>query len=278
MVSSNNAMMLPRSPYKKDMPLDRAEDTITLGIVVFNTAIEIIERTIQSCHAIDFPGLRVIVLCNSNDSLYQKSISDLCAKYQVYCLSNQPNQGFGHGHNVIARTYAATWYICCNPDIEITIGAIDKLIEFARSKPDSVMVMPKILSPEGVVQPLCRKHLTPLNWLHRQAWRLMPYIFSPYEVKFDYSKSSSVDFVSGCFFLIRMKLFLQLQGFDESFFLYVEDADLSFRASRIGTNYYCSEATVVHKWSTNWWSNPKALNCEISSLARFFWKRILSLY
>jgi GT2 family glycosyltransferase len=250
-------------------------DSVTIGIVVFNTHLDVFERTIKSCK--DFcANCLLVILCNSDNSNYQSKIAGLCQLYKAECISNAPNRGFGAGHNTIVNQYPSEWYVCCNPDICFTEDCISKMIAFASKTADSVQVSPKILSPSGAIQPLSRRHLTLSSWLHRQAWRLFPRLFRPYELRFNYDKTQPIEFVTGCFFMIRAQLFFKLGGFDESFFLYAEDADFSRRAVSLGTNYYFADSSVVHEWSTKWRSDWRAVRNEVRSLARLFAKQWLN--
>jgi GT2 family glycosyltransferase len=250
---------------------------ITVGIVAFNTDLKILEKAVSSCKNSDTGDLQIVVFCNSLDEDYQKSVMDLCISYGVACLDHQLNHGFGAGHNTIVNLFPATWYVCCNPDIEVDKDTISKLIAFAEKTPNVAQITPRVVHPDGRIQPLARRHLTLATWFHRQLWRIFPNIFIPFEVEFDYNKTQKIEFVTGCFFLIRSELFKQAGCFDEKFFLYAEDADLSYRLSKLGNNYYCAEATVRHEWSTKWGKNYNAVWHEIRSLGRLFVKRIWSV-
>ncbi len=250
-------------------------DNVTIGIVTYNTPILTLQHTIESIQSsiIDDFNFNIIILCNSTREPYQSEVINLARKLNVQCLDHQENRGFGAGHNQLVSNSNSTWYICCNPDIIVRNDTIEKLLKFALKHPDGVQFTPKVLNPDQTVQPLSRKHLTLATWLHRQLWRLVPAIFKPFEIKFNYDRTQPVEFVTGCFFLIKKEKFEYLKGFDEDFFLYAEDADLSYRGSKIGTNYFVSDAIVTHLWSTKWGWNLSATAYEISSLARLFFKR-----
>lgn len=248
---------------------------VTLGIVAYNTDPMVLARTIQSCAISDCLDLLVVVLCNSPDNNYQLQVSNICKKYDVEFMGYQPNNGFGAGHNLIHLKHPSQWYVCCNPDVEIARDTISKMIKFANDTPDAVQITPRILSPDGSIQPLARRHLTPGSWLHRQLWRIFPGIFTPFEITFDYKQTQPIEFVSGAFFLIDSIKFTAAGKFDEKFFLYAEDADLSFRCSKLGRNYFFADTTIMHRWSTKWLKNPTALHHELKSLLRLFIKRLI---
>ena len=247
---------------------------ITVGVVAYSTPLSTLEKTIQSLND-SIVDIFVVLLCNSPDKNYQKDVELLCDKYKIRFFGNQPNRGFGSGHNLVARTFPSEWYICCNPDVVVRSNTIFELVKFGETQKDAILLMPRVLSEDGSTQPLARRTLTPLRWLYRQLWRVMPRLFKPFELRFDYGKTQPVDFVTGCFFAVKQSNFWKLGGFDEAFFLYTEDADLSYRAKLIGVNYFVSSTEITHVWMTKQTRNHKTIWQELRSLLRYFTKHRL---
>ena len=247
---------------------------ITLGIVAFNTPLSTLSKLFQSVKASDVT-ISTVLLCNSQNPRYQTEVKRLCEANEVIFLGNQSNKGFGKGHNTIANTFPSDWYICCNPDVVVKKNTISELIRFAEESSDSILLMPRVCSPDGTIQPLARKTLTPVSWLSRQLWRFFPNIIRPFELCFDYYTSQPVEFVTGCFFAIRRAHFEALGGFDESFFLYSEDADLSYRATKLGVNYFVASSEITHIWTTNATRNLRTVKQELKSLYKYFNKHNL---
>lgn len=249
---------------------------ITIGIVSYNTPPQTLQKLVSSLKNSNLSAT-IVLLCNSENTSYQIEICELSKEYGVEFLGNQPNRGFGAGHNSIARAFPAEWYICCNPDVVVKQDTISELLGFAEKNNDAILLMPRVLSKDGSIQPLARKTLTPISWFHRQLWRLMPRLFRPFELRFDYKKSQPVDFVTGCFFAVKQEHFWKLGGFDESFFLYSEDADLSYRAKSLGVNYFVATSEICHLWTTNSCRNRKIILLELKSLYHYFNKHKLWL-
>ena len=248
-------------------------DTI-VGIVAFNTPILTLDKTIHSLGESNIP-IFTVVLCNSANQQYQQDVEAICKKYHVKFFGNQKNKGFGAGHNLIVRTFPSKWYICCNPDVIVRSNTIKELLNFGESHREAILLMPRVLSEDGSIQPLARRTLTPLRWLYRQAWRGLPSLFRPFELRFDYYRTQPVDFVTGSFFAVKQSSFIKIGGFDEDFFLYSEDADLSYRAKLTGINYYVASAEITHIWMTNRTRSYKTIIQELSSLMRYFNKHNL---
>ena len=244
--------------------------SVTVGIVTYNTHIEVLRRALvslkdSSCDAY------IIVLCNSPDASYQRDVANLCGQLGATALSNRPNRGFGAGHNAIAEMVQTEWYVCCNPDIEVQPSTIETLIQSGLILPKSAILAPKILSPDGSIQKLARRHLTLTTWISRQIWRFLPGASQPYEDTFNYERTQELDFPSGAFFAIRTRLFKQLGGFDTRFFLYCEDADLARRASKLGVNYHVADTSVTHAWAQAWRRSPRAMINQMRSLVQYFY-------
>lgn len=244
---------------------------LSAGIVVFNTDIKKIESTVNSLIRSTIP-IEIIILCNSPDVAYQAKIKDIFSNHGLKLLTNQPNRGFGQGHNDLVSQITTDWYVCCNPDIHVNPDAIEVLYTKAQELPDAVQLMPKILNEDGSIQMLCRRYLSLFTWVHRQLWRVFPSMFRPYEMIFNYDLFGQIEFVSGAFFLVSKRNFLLLKGFDPDFFLYCEDADLSMRASKIGNNYYVPQAIVIHSWSKAWTHSKHMIIQELKSLWKYFKK------
>jgi len=94
----------------------------------------------------------------------------------------------------------------------------------------------------------------------------------------DYAKPFEVPFAQGSFLVIKTELFKKLRGFDERFFLYMEDADLCKRVNNVSNLLYCPETFVIHKWEKGSHKNFALFKLHVSSMVKYFlkWKSSLS--
>jgi GT2 family glycosyltransferase len=218
--------------------------------------------------------LSVHIYCNSSDEAYGMQLKDALESFgsRLKLHLGMENKGFGHGHNVIVEHLADDfdWYVCCNPDIRVFSDTIENLIRFGETHPDSIILGPKILGVSGQVESLARQNPTLPRWVQRQLWRVFPNFFRPFEVRFDYNSAAPIEFVSGCFFLIRKEHYRLLGGFSKEFFLYYEDADFSRKASQIGNNYYVANASVIHLWQKAWTGSFRMSVIHLRSLLTYF--------
>jgi N-acetylglucosaminyl-diphospho-decaprenol L-rhamnosyltransferase len=164
------------------------------------------------------------------------------------------NLGFGTGNNRGASLAAGRWLLLLNSDAFVRPGAIDELVRFADAHPAAGAVGPRLLWPDGRLQRSCRRFPTVFRlateylYLRKLAPRSRA-LNGFYCGEFAHDAPRRVDWVTGACLLMRRELFERLGGFDEAFFLYSEEVDLLYRASRLGAEtWYDPAAEVVHVW------------------------------
>ena len=88
----------------------------------------------------------------------------------------------------------------------------------------------------------------------------------------DFSKTFQVPFGQGSFLIIRSELFKEIGGFDDNFFMYVEDADLCKRVNQVSKLMYYPGARVIHKWEKGSHKNRMLLKYHVQSMIYYFRK------
>jgi hypothetical protein len=88
----------------------------------------------------------------------------------------------------------------------------------------------------------------------------------------NYDKPFRVPFGQGSFLVIRTELFKEISGFDERFFMYLEDADLCKRVNEISEVVYFPGTTVIHKWERGSHKNLKLFKMHMKSMFKYFSK------
>ena len=205
----------------------------------------------------------------------QKSeLYELAQQYKdVTYVSTGKNLGFGGGHNYILEMLESKYHAIVNPDIILEEDAFSELISFMDDESIG-MCVPRLVDEEGNLLGVYRRELTVWDMFirmflkgafkKRQAYHTMQ--------DMDYTKVFDVPFAQGSFLLIRTELFKQLKGFDERFFLYMEDADLCKRLNQISRLCYCPHATVIHKWEKGSHKNGKLFKLHVQSMISYFCK------
>jgi GT2 family glycosyltransferase len=162
------------------------------------------------------------------------------------------NLGYGRGHNIAIErsTPKYKYHLICNPDITVGDDTLAILYDFMEANPDVGLCMPKLIGPEGETHFCCRRSPVALDYLSQL---LLPGSWGKrrkdsLEMRSrDYDQTMEVPCLSGCFMFFRSEVLSRLGGFDDRFFLYFEDLDLSARARKLGKNVYFPYAWVVHE-------------------------------
>jgi GT2 family glycosyltransferase len=170
---------------------------------------------------------------------------------RLFALSE--NLGFARGNNLAAERASGEWLLLLNPDTVVLDGAIDRLLAFARSRPEAGIFGGRTLRPTGVLDPTsCWARPTPWSMFCRATGLARLFAggrwFDP-EAMGGWQRDTvrEVDIVTGCFLLLSRSLWQELGGFDPEFFMYGEEADLCLRAKQRGkASLVCPDATIIH--------------------------------
>ncbi len=194
---------------------------------------------------------RVIVVDNASSDGSAEAVSHAFPQAELIALNE--NIGFARANNLAAEGAREDLLLLINPDTVVLDGAIDKLVAFARTREAAGIWGGRTVFADGRLNPAsCWSRVTPWSVSCRVLGltRMMPCVtlFNP-EGLGGWRRDTvrSVDIVSGCFFLIRREVWSRLDGFDASYFMYGEEADLCLRARAIGCRPVVTpEATIVH--------------------------------
>ncbi|HEX4021807.1 MAG TPA: glycosyltransferase family 2 protein [Acidobacteriaceae bacterium] len=196
----------------------------------------------------------------------------------IYIDSGE-NLGFGRGHNLAIchlKGPAATYHLILNPDITLADSVLGKLTDVMDAKPDVGLVMPKILYPDGSNQYLCKLLPAPIDLvLRRFAPRILKRVarnrIESYELRnFDYETPAYVPSLSGCFMFARRSALDAIGGFDERFFLYMEDVDLCRRISEVSKLLYWPDVKITHIHQMGSYKNLRVLWLHIRAAVSYF--------
>lgn len=184
------------------------------------------------------------------------------------------NLGFGKGHNVVLNRLKSEYHAIVNPDILFCEDAFSKIIEWMDKNTDVGMTIPLIADESGKRQNVYRQELTLFDMANRM---LLKGLFREREKKhtmqdMDYSKPFHVPFGQGSFLVIRTNIFKELKGFDDNYFMYVEDADLCKRVNQVSKLMYYPNAKVIHRWEKGSHVNKTLFNHHVRSMIYYFKK------
>jgi GT2 family glycosyltransferase len=163
------------------------------------------------------------------------------------------NHGFAGANNLAALNAKGEYLLLLNPDTVVLDRAVDRLLDFARARPDAGIWGGRTVFADGRLNPAsCWRRMTLWNIFCRTSGLtgLFPNsaVFNGEAYGgWDRMTERAVDIVSGCFFLIRRADWERLGGFDPRFHMYGEEADLCLRAQGLGLRPRITpEACIVH--------------------------------
>lgn len=244
---------------------------ITASIVTFHTSHSDLSRLIDCVMASQVEMLYVID--NSSNDELRDFVKDNTRIRYIHSL----NLGYGSGHNVAIRKSIdeeADYHVVLNPDIYWEGDVISELSRYMDDNPDVGQVMPKIVYPDGSTQYLCKLLPTPMDLIGRRFIPVKSYQ-DKHDYKYElhwtgYDRLMEVPSLSGCFMFMRTSVLKQVGGFDERFFMYAEDLDLSRRIGEISRTMYYPGVSVVHEYEKGSYKNKKLLKYHITSIIQYF--------
>jgi hypothetical protein len=220
------------------------------AVVVTYNGLPHVERALESVAGLE----TVVVDHGSTDG----TIERVGAGFPDVRVVEQENRGLAAGWNRGIRETASPYVLVLNSDAWVVGDGVARLARFADGIPRAAWVAPRLLNPDGTLQPSVRGFPT--------TWRIATeYLFlrklaprsrllnSFYGAGFRHDEVREVEFAKGAAFLIRREAFDEVGPFDEDFFLFSEETDWSYRARAAGwrTLFY-PEAEAVHVGGSSW--------------------------
>lgn len=225
----------------------------TLDIILVNrNSGTLLGRCLRSIAAADLTGFRLTRVCVVDDCSTDGSLDALPAGLPLEVVRNPRRLGYGASCNRGASGSRAEWLLFLNTDIELESSSLTVAMAFAakRQEMGAGMLGIQLVETDGSVARSCSRFPTVGTFLAMMVGldKLLPGRFANVQMKdWDHRTSREVDQVMGAFLLMPRALFDRLGGYDERFFVYMEDLDLALRARALGAhNYYLAEARAVH--------------------------------
>ena len=171
----------------------------------------------------------------------------------VKLIENRENVGFAKANNQALAVSSGRYILLLNPDTVVEEDTFSKCISFMDSHPDAGALGVKMIDGKGAFLPESKRAL-PTPWVSFYKMfglsRLFPRSrrYARYHLgHLDRDQTHPVDVLAGAFMFLRKETLEKTGYLDESFFMYGEDIDLSYRISQAGYhNYYFPESTIIH--------------------------------
>lgn len=224
----------------------------------------------------------VVVIADNKCQRQPNAISRLASGIGARYLPLAANEGYGHAINEAVRTLPRTieWVVVSNPDVTVAFGAIDVLLKSAGNDESIAAVGPRILSSDGERYPSARTIPSLRSGvghaLFSGLWPRNPWTRTYRRDAGTALTRREAGWLSGAFLMVRRSVFEQLEGFDESYFMYFEDVDLGYRIGQLGLrNIYEPNSVVVHTGahSTQGDESARMIRAHHKSARRFLFKK-----
>src|SRR5438876_2737418 len=201
------------------------------GIVVTLNSAAWIERCLESLR-----GTEVIVVDHGSTDDTLELVRE---RFPETCILQQENLGFGAGNNAGMRVASGRYFLLLNADAWLADEALERLVAFADEHPEAAVVGPRLLNPNGTLQRSVRGYPS--------AWRIATEYFflrklAPssralnafYGAGFDHQSVREAEFLGGACLLVRREAVHSIGGFDEDFFLMIEQVDRCYLFRQAG--------------------------------------------
>ena len=241
---------------------------ISASIVLFNQDIKVLQKTIDSFLNIKLEKKLFLIDNSSSNSLKKVKNSP-----EIEYIFVGKNIGFGKAHNLVLNQLNSDFHLILNPDIEFKPLVLSNLIEVLNDSINVSFITPKVVYPNNDYQHICRKHPSFFDLINRKLKISKNQILKNEYQNCDLEKSFYPEFIHGCFMLFKTDDFKKLKGFDERYFLYMEDADICRKIEKSGKKilYYPNE-TIIHHHQKGSSKSIKLFFIHLNSAFKYFLK------
>jgi GT2 family glycosyltransferase len=170
----------------------------------------------------------------------------------VRVIENGRNLRFAKANNIGINASRGQYVLILNPDTIVNDGTLDRMVAFADAHPDAGAFGCRVLNADGSYQESARPFRSVRGeWITALGLRRLSYLSSWFEadryIGWEGTSEREVDWISGCFMLVRADALARIGGFDDQFFYYFEDMDLCRRIRQAGHSIiYNPLATIIH--------------------------------
>ncbi len=183
---------------------------------------------------------------------------------------DHPENSDSHGEEPAT---GSEYHLVLNSDVYFEPELLDQMVEVMKKDPEIGLLHPRLVYPDGKLQPTARLLPTPWDVFGR---RFLPKrLFAKRNAKYtleglDLTRAHNVPYVQGSFMLMRLSALREVGLFDERFFMYPEDIDLSRRLHSSYKTLYWPMLSAVHAHRAASYHNLRMLRIHIVNMIRYF--------
>lgn len=248
--------------------------TVSATIVLYKENWVELSKTIESF--LNIPQTKKLYLVDNSPT---NILEDRFQQPEIEYIYVGKNIGFGSAHNKVIQKIdnCSDYHLVLNPDVTFSSDTITKLIDRLDKEEPLALISPKVLFPNGKHQYTARRYPTFSELIIRRLAFLnsiFPSVIKKGEYRDrDLSHPFEPDFLHGCFLLFRTKVFVKLKGFDQRYFLYMEDVDICRKLDEHGfKKLYLPNVEIVHVLKKRSLKNLKLFTYHTISVFQYFYK------
>lgn len=242
----------------------------TASIVVHKTPVEELKISLKCLQ--DSPVNKIYVIDNSPD----ESLKETALTFPKVGYLHVMNHGYGAGHNIgIKKSIeeGADYHLVMNSDISWPGDIITPLIQYLDTNKEVGIITPKTFYPNGELQYTCRLLPTPFDLLLRAFLpeRLYAGRTSRYLLKhIDHNQPINSPYILGSFMMFRNDALSREGFFDERFFMYPEDIDITRRIHENWKTLYWPGVSIVHSHRRESKKNLRMFWIHFTNMVKYF--------
>lgn len=248
---------------------------VSLSVVTYQTSLADLDKVYNSICKSATKWLLYVVDNSPIDIL--KSFAEKDAR--IIYIFNDANLGFGAAHNIAiqkAMIACSRFHFVVNPDIYFDGDIITPMVEYLEKKPEIGMMMPQVLYPNGSMQYLPKLLPNPV-WILRRKLPMFKTVSDRFIRKYELRDAGkgviyNAPILSGCFTLLNLAALKDVGGYDEKFFMYFEDWDLSRRMNQKYKTLYFPLVSVYHGYEGGANKSLKLFKVWVKSAWHYFQK------
>ena len=246
---------------------------IVSSIVLYKNNPDVLSSTIKS-----FLNTRLTVKLYLVDNSPTDGLRNLVHDERIVYIFNGANLGFGKAHNIAIRESISfsKYHLVLNPDVFFAAGTLETVYGYMEEHLEAGLILPRVLSFENELQYLCKRLPSPSDLIVRRfTGGLMQRLFKTkllrYEMRDkDYQHILEAPSLSGCFMFYRSEALKKIGLFDERYFMYMEDIDMSRRMYVAFKNIYYPDAVIYHGHAKESYRSMRLLKIHAASAIRYF--------
>lgn len=163
---------------------------------------------------------------------------------QVKCIQNIENVGFSKANNQGVAIAKGKYVLILNPDTMISETTLSDMLRFSKAQNDFGAAGVQFMDGSGKFLPESKRNFPNLKVAGAKLLGYSKYYYANHIQKEDIAE---IDILTGAFMFVKREVYKQVGGFDEDFFMYGEDIDLSYRICKAGyKNHYVGSCKVLH--------------------------------